>query len=306
MDNNSANNEQKQASPTHTLGIDYAIKLSYTAVDKSELSNKRDVIYSLACYGCMFDDIYATDPDPILKKYHCFCMPEPNKLDLYELAYTMVTLSDDTELKKSWFIAFAYVIISNAPHDPELFDKLREILHTEEVFKAVLQSRYSVYILPTQEELAAQGASQLLLQWYTPYLNYCAERDGNGVTREVNECKRLLALGNFNDALIRAERLITAFPDDLNAAVTDVAARVSLSSATDEASRKQLLTETLEIIDDYLPYAQNQYFRYYRGLTLLGLMDAVGARREFEECLAADPKFELAKLMIAGLDKYEN
>ena len=35
-------------------------------------------------------------------------------------------------------------------------------------------------------------------------------------------------------------------------------------------------------------------------------MDAVGARREFEECLNNDPKFELAKLMIAGMDKYNS
>ena len=300
--------EKKEQSAAARIGMDYAVKLSYTAVDKSDLVNKRDVLYSLLCFGCMFDDSFATDPDPILRKYDCLRAPAPQKLDLYELAYLLVTLpapaERQKELRTAWYMAFAYVLVSEAPHSEILYEKLRNILHTQEVFASVLQSRYSVYIPPTENETAAQGAPRLLTEWYAPYQAYCAERDENGVTRETGECKRLLALGRFADVCLRAERLMAAFPDDCQIALTDIAARVSLSGATDEKSRTALLKDTLSLIDDYLPVAEGQYFRYYRGLTLLGLMDTVGARAEFEECLRADPKFELAALMLKGMDTY--
>lgn len=300
--------EQKEQSAAARIGMDYAVKLSYTAVDKSDLVNKRDVLYSLLCFGCMFDDSFATDPDPILRKYDCLRLPEPKKLDLYELAYLLVTLpapaERQKELRMAWYMAFAYVLISEAPHNEIAYEKLREILHTQEVFASVLQSRYSVYIPATRNETEAQGVPGILAEWYAPYQSYCAERDENGVTRETSECRRLLALGRFSDVCLRAERLLASFPDDCQIALTDIAARVSLSGATDEKSRVALLKDTLSLIDDYLPVAEGQYFRYYRGLTLLGLMDTVGARAEFDACLQADPKFEPAMLMIKGMDKY--
>ena len=298
--------EKKEQSHAERAGIDYAIKLSYGAVDKSERKDKRDLIYSLLCFGYMFDKSFVTTPDPIVKKYDCLTEPEPKKSDLYELAHILVNLPNaNLELKKCWFMTFAYVLLSEAPHNPEIFDELRSVLHTEEVFAAVLASRYSIYVPPTLEELAAQGAPSVLLDWERPYLEYCAEKDEKGVTRETRECKRLLMLGNFTEALFRSERLISAFPDDLNVAISNIAARVSLSGAASADSRISLLKETLSLIDEYLPYADTQYFRYYRGLTLLGLMDTVGARREFEECLQNDPHFELAALMLKGMDKYE-
>ena len=59
--------EKREQSAAARVGVDYAIKLSYVAVDKSDLPNKRDIIYSLVCFGCMFDEIYATEPDSIVK-----------------------------------------------------------------------------------------------------------------------------------------------------------------------------------------------------------------------------------------------
>lgn len=303
-------NDKKEQSPAARVGVDYAIKLSYAAIDRSDLPNKRDLLYSLVCFGCMFDDAYASDPDPIVKKYDCLSLPEPKKADLYELAYTVASIKgvndeQTREIKKSWYMTFAYVLISEAPHSPEVFSAMQKLLCTEAVFKDVLESRYSAYIPPTKEEIAAQGAPATLVEWYAPYIDYCAERDKDGVTRETRECKRLLALGRFDEALIRSERLLAAFPDDMQIAVSDVAARVSLSGAATTESRTALLKDTLSLIDDYIDIADGQYFRYYRGLTLLGLMDTVGARAEFEACLAADPSFELAALMLKGMDKYE-
>ncbi len=302
--------ENESLSPAKKTGIDYAVKLAYTAADKSDIKNKRDVIYSLVCFGCMFDDSFAADPDPIVRKYDCLSYPEPQKLDLYELANTLIALEPiaaDTkkELCAMWYMAFAYVILSESPHSDEIYDRLCETLQTREVFSDVLKSRYSVYIPATTEELKAQNAPAALIGWYAPYIDFCAERDESGVTNETNECKRLLAAGNFNEALLRSEKLLAAFPDDEQIAITDIAARVSLSGATNSTSRTALLRETLDLIDEYVQTAKGQYFKYYRGLTLLGLMDTAGARKEFNKCLEADPKFELAALMIKGMDKFK-
>ena len=301
--------QENKTSPdsVQRLGIDYAIKLSYAAIDKSNLPNKRDLLYSLMCFGCMFDERFATDPDPIVKKYGCLSYPEPKKADLYHLAYTLVTLDNaDCELKKTWYMTFAYVILSEAPHHCDIYSELKSLLGTNEIFEEVLSSKYSVFIPVTEEEILAQGYPALLADWYSPYLEYCSEPDENGVTRETNECKRLLAAGNFDEALYRSERLLAAFPDDRQIAITNVAARVSLSGATDEKSRNAILKETLAVIDEYIEDATNQYFRYYRALTLLGLSDVDGARREFEHCLEDDPTFELASFMLKAMDKYRN
>ena len=301
--------EKKEQSAVVTAGIDYAIKLSYSAVNLSDREDKRDLLYSLACFGCSFDDCFATDPDPILLKYDCLKYPEPKKFDLYELARVMVTLNNATlELKQNWFTLFGYVLLCDAPHNVETYEFLCNTLHTEEIFAEVLRSKYSVYVLPTVEELEAQGFPSLLVRWYAPYLSYCAERNDQGITRETAECRRLMQLGDFETALIRCERLLAAFAEDIQIVLTDVAVRTSLSGATDRKARETLLKETLEIIDQYLDLCDGNprlYLRYYRGLTLLGLMDTVGARAEFEACLEDNPAFELSKLMIKGMDKYE-
>ena len=300
--------EKKEQNAVVTSGIDYAIKLSYSAVNASDRADKRDLLYSLACFGCSFDDCFATDPDPILLKYDCLKYPEPKKFDLYELARVMVTLSNATlELKQNWFILFGYVLLCDAPHDVDTYEFLCATLHTEEIFAEVLRSKYSVYVLPTVEELEAQGFPSLLVRWYAPYLSYCSERVEHGITRETAECRRLMQFGDYETALIRCERLLAAFSDDIQIVLTDIAARTSLSSTCDRESRETILRETLEIIDQYLDLTEGNpklYLRYYRGLSLLGLMDPVGARAEFSSCLEDDPSFELSKLMLKGMDKY--
>lgn len=301
--------EKKEQSAVERVGIDFALKLSFAAVDKSSAGNKRDILYSLVCFGCMFDEKYATEPDPIVRKYDCLKLPEPKKLELYELALTILTLDCEDvtakELRTAWYMLFAYIILGEAPYEEEAYARISAALQSDEVFDEVLKSRYSVYIPATVEELKAQGAPAPLIEWYAPYLDYCAQKDEHGVSREVLECRRLLALGRGEEALLRGERRLAAYPDDTEAAISVIAARVSLSGVTDRKSREILLKDTLSLIDDYIDVSSGQYFRYYRGLTLLGLMDTAGARREFEACLEADPSFELAALMLRGMDKYE-
>ena len=195
------------------------------------------------------------------------------------------------------------MLIAQPPHDPAIYEKLSAALQTDEVYEDVLQCRYSAYIPATSEEAQAQGASTQLLQWYEPYQAYCMQKDDSGKTRETRECERLLALGKFDAVLLRAERLLSAFPDDVHVALVDIAARVSLYGVADEKARNELLRDTLSLIDDYIGVSSSPYFLYYRGLTLLGLMDTAGARDAFTACLEIEPNFELAKLMLKGMDK---
>ncbi|MDE7394662.1 MAG: hypothetical protein K2M95_00895 [Clostridiales bacterium] len=297
VDNESADYVEK-------AGVDFALAASYAAVDKSALENKRDVLYSLVCFGCMFDMRFASDPDPLLDKYAALSAPEPQKLDLCVLVHTLVTLPEASdELKAMWYQMYPYVLLSGAPLNDKLHAEIKTALLNEKVFEAVLQSRYSVYVPAASDELRAQGYPQTVLDWYAPYQAYASERDEKGVTRETRECKRLLALGNFDQALTRAERLLAVFPDDEQVALTDIAARVSLIGVHTEKERTALLSDTLSLIDEYIQISQNTYFRYYRGLTLLGLMDTAAAREEFKRCLKEDPSFELAQFMLSAMDK---
>ncbi len=285
-------------------GVDYCLLCSYAAVDKSDLPNKRDVLYSLVCFGCMFDMRFAQSPDPIVTKYKALDFPEPQKLDLFSLVHTLVFLPQATnELKAMWYQLYPYVLLSGTPLNEKLHADITKALCSEQVYEAALQSRYSVFVPATNDELRAQGYPQAVLDWYAPYQAYCAKRDEKGVTRETREVKRLLALGRFDDALTRSERLLSFFPDDEQIALSNIAARVSLVRVRTEQERTKLLSDTLTLIDEYLPCSNNTYFRYYRGLTLLGLMDTTAARDEFERCLKEDPSFELAQFMLKAMDK---
>ena len=301
-------NEEKTPQGPDTVeqaGVDYTLAASFAAVDKSALENKRDILYSLVCFGCMFDMRFAREPDAIVKKYDALTPPQPQKLDLVPLVHTLVTLKDASdELKAMWYQMYPYILLSGAQIDEKLHGEIAATLLNEQVFEAVLQTRYSVFVPADSAELRAQGMPQSVLDWYAPYQAYACEKDEKGVTRETRECKRLLALGNFEQALKRAERLLAVFPDDEQIALADIAARVSLIGVESETERTALLTDTLALIDEYIQVSHNTYFRYYRGLTLLGLMDTVGAREEFERCLKEDPSFELAQFMLKALDKH--
>lgn len=308
-DRTDQNEETKAQSATEAdevekAGVDYTLLCSYAAVDKSTEPNKRDLLYSLVCFGCMFDPRFARDPDPIVTKHKALAMPEPAKLDLYVLVHTLVTLpTASTELKAMWYQIYPYVLLSGAPQNEELHEKIKAELCTRDVFETVLQSRYSVYVPAAIDDLRAQGYPQIVLDWYAPYAAYCGERDEKGVTRETREVKRLLALGRFDDARTRAERLLAVFPDDEQIALATIAARTSLVGVQTPQDRKALLTDTLSLIDEYLQISRNTYFRYYRGLTLLGLMELPAAKEAFERCLKEDPSFEPALFMLKAMEK---
>lgn len=248
----------------------------------------------------------AVDPDPVLTKYNCLTSPEPKKWELYDLVEALVGLPNaETELKAMWYQMFAYVLLMDAPHEQAVYDKLRQTLATDEVLDAVLKNRYSVDIPHSVREMWAADLPAVLVDWYLPYLTYKDQTDESGLTREVRECRRLLGLGLFSQALQRSERLLDCMPDDENLLLVNIAARVSLPDGGDSAARRTMLTDTLHLIDDALAAApkRENYLLYYRGLALLGLMDVVGAEKQFSQLLELYPNFELAAFMLKAMQK---
>lgn len=288
------------------IGLDYCYKLSLAEVERSNADDKtkRDIMYSLLCLRSLFDNRMIVDPDPLLKKYKCLQHPEPQKLDLYDLALRVVR-GATTELRAMWYLTFPLIIMMDAPHDEGKYAQLKSELMSEGVFDAVLKSRYSVYTPDTVKEMWAMDYPSTAVDWYLPYLEYKQEKDEKGVMREVGECRRLLAAGSFEQCLSRCEKLLAVFPDDEELLLCDIAARVSFAGVKDEQSRLMLMRETLGMADDALLSASNErrvYFMYYRGLTLLGLGDVKGSREAMLDCLSVVPNFELAKFMLKGID----
>ena len=171
--------------------LDYAIKLSYAIVDRSELDKeeKRNLLFSLYSFRCLFDTTPLYSLSSILVKYGCsfFTADEkiknqphvyaikdskgqiaykfdagspvwmkavrerkitglnatvPQKLTLFEMAYKVCSLSTATaELKGLWLVFFPYVFLIGAPVEYDIYDKLKEIVHTVEVFSSTNEMR---------------------------------------------------------------------------------------------------------------------------------------------------------------------
>lgn len=227
----------------------------------------------------------------------------PEKCTLFEMAYLVISNTLDENLKALWYIFFPYIIFAGAPFEQDIFTELLRNLIDEELFAAVLESRYSAVICDSNQEMAARGYPAEVLTWYLPYVDWKNERTDDGRTREAAKYARELAKQNYDLVLEGTGRLLDTFPDDEELLLLNISARVSKAGTMEMKKRAPLLSENLALIADAVPVAKDRlnYFIYYRGLSLLGLGDVDGAKADFESCLETDPDFELAKLMLKAL-----
>lgn len=340
------------------IGLDYLIKLSYALTDRSETldyAHKRNLLFSLYSFRCLFDTEPLHALDPILLKYGCSFVTEnanaekfehvykisdngktrykfdagsplwreavkrgvikgdnavvPDKFTLFELAYACVTLDTVTvELKAMWFVYFPYVFLIGAPVEYDVYDSLKEILHTPEVFSAVLRGRYSDNICCAPNELS--GEDPFVADWYRPYVEWKCEKNEKGVSRETAKFQRALALGDYRYALRGTEKLLDSFPDDEEILLLNISARSSLAPSADFETRVKLLSDNFKIINAAFerPLKKYAYFLYYRGLTRLGMNEPEHAEADFNAALEIDPSFEPAMMMLKGIEnaKKEN
>ena len=228
----SAENKEEETSED-TKGLDYLIKLSYSCADRSDLSyrEKRNLLFSLYSYRCLFDlkelkrlsktlvkygcSFYTAD-DTVKNFEHVYSVTDksgnvlykfdagsplwahkvktgeisgenaalPEKLTLYEMPYACVSLNTATaELKAMWFVYFPYVFLMGAPVEHDLYDSLKAVIHTPEVFSAANNARYADNICCTTAEL--NGEDPFVADWYRPFVEWKCEKNEKGISRET-------------------------------------------------------------------------------------------------------------------------
>lgn len=227
----------------------------------------------------------------------------PQKPTLYEMAYSLLSLTTATaELKALWLVYFPYVFMLGAPIEYDLYDMLKERVMTAEVFAAANEARYADNICCTTAELS--GEHPLIVDWYTPFVEWKCEKNEKGVSREAAKYQKALALGDYAYALHGTEKLLDSFPDDEEILLLNISARMSLVPSADEKTRQRLLEDNFTVITESFKLGPKKYiyFLYYLGMTRLGMNDTVHAEDNFRACLEIDPKFEPALLMLRGIE----
>ncbi len=230
----------------------------------------------------------------------------PEKLTLFEMAYKCVTLSSATaELKAMWLVYFPYVFMMGAPIEYDIYDALKEVVHTAEVFSCANAGKYADNICCTTAELS--GEDPFIIDWYRPFIEWKCEKNDKGISHETAKYQKALALGEYAYAVVGTEKLLDAFPDDEEILLLNISARISLAPTVDFERRVKLLSDNFRIINEAFknPLKKYTYFLYYRGLTQLGMNNPEAAEVDFKACLETDPNFELAILMLKGLEKAE-
>ena len=348
--------EQSSAVDDELKALDYLTKLSYACVDRSSLNyeQKRNLLFSLYSFRCLFDASPLYSLSSALVKYGCsfFTANEkikdeehvyevknsdgksvykfdagstvwakavregkikktnatvPEKLTIYEMAYATVTLSSATaELKSLWLVYFPYAFLIGAPVEYDIYDRLKEILHTAEVFACANEGRYADDICCTTAELSSDHP--FIADWYRPFVEWKCEKNDKGVSRETAKYQKALATGDYAYALKGTEKLLNSFPDDEEILLLNISARISLAPSVSFERRVKLLSDNFNIINDAFktPLKKYHYFLYYRGLTRLGMNMPDHAETDFKACLEIDPSFEPALLMLKGIENAKN
>ena len=301
--------KNKQQHDKH-LGIADTIALTLSTIDTAEeLSDtqKREMLYSTIALSRIFD---IPTPPKFLQKYGLIKGEKlPSKLELYELVYKINTLKNATlELKALWYINFMHILCMEPPHDAELYDKLLNLLSCEPVLECVLQNTFSVYLPNSTQELECiDNFPHIAIDWLSDYIAYKGEILDGGFSRDEERYKKWLSEGRFTKVFIGTEMFLDSFPDNDSMLLLNLAARTSLEGALDENTRKDILIETLDIIDDRLAQtgAQSEktpYFYYYKALAHIGLHELEKAKSALNKTPNFDPAIKLLKaIQVKGL-----
>ena len=278
-------------------GMDYLYALSVAAVRKSEYSSdvKEGLKYSLNCFYRLYggqDENFS---------------PDAAKCGLYELVYRIVCLkAATTELKAMWYIYFPYVILAGAPHDEGIYAALKDELCRNEIYDAVLKSKYCEMVFDSDDEARSEGIDPLVIDWYEPFNAYkFTEIDGE--MRIVSALKRELVLRNFDYTARFAERLLRLFPSSGTLILMYSAAVTGSLEGKSAQERVTIVTDLMEFIEAVKWNHQIQpELCYYRGLCLIALRRIDEAEESFRTCLELKPGYEPAELMIRAIRRFDS
>lgn len=293
---------QNTSEITEALALGTLLKMSETAAKSFDLPArvKNGVLNAVNRFGSEF----LSEDDFKPKSYG------GDTVTPYEMAYRIVSMTDNLDLKALWYIFYPYLVVASPHIDETLYEKTKAILCDRTVLQAVLVSRYRELIYDCEEDLQAAGLAGVYVEWYEPYADFKKETDETGDTREMRNFKRLLTAGEFDAVEKGTGRLLNYDPYNVDVALLNIAARVALLPGSVE-KKAAALSETVEFIDEYIACCENQkqlsFLHYYRGLCLLGLAasggDIESARTEFQTCLDITPDFERAALMLKAIDE---
>jgi len=298
-------------SQSTAVGIDETVSLSFVAIDTSKelsLPQKRTLIYSLLSFNCVFNADIIKDYTPLLKKYNLTKgAVMPVKEELYSMVLSIINLStSDTYLKALWYITFSYLLLLNPPHNLTAFNKIKKTLITKIILKEVLNSKYSVLIKDTIEELESDTEiPPSVIEWLTHYITFKQSKNAKGATKEEERFLLWLQSGRFKEVFFGTEKYLDSYPDDSGVVVCNIAARISLDeSIVPVLEREEFLKSTLTLIHTALESNNNKkvYLNYYAGLTNLALSNKDIAIEYFNRCLELKKDFEPAKKMLVGLN----
>jgi len=305
----SKNKEQQHAlqnSETHKIGIHSAVVKSFDLIKKSkdlDFDTKREIIYSLYCFRCLFDNELTQNPPAILAEFDLAKgQVMPKKLDLYKLVLQVVSLkSASTKLKALWYASFAYVLALDSPHCDNTYAKLQKILTADTVLYTLLYSPHSIYIKDSTEELEALGeVSHPVIDWYSHYINYKHKRDETGRTREEVRFLDWLKEGRCQEVFAGTEKLLNTLFDDDGILICNIAARVSLEGIENESERLEFLKQTLSLIESAIERGSYKkiFLHYYAAIIHIALKNSDGAKANLAACLELNPNFAPAKNML--------
>ncbi len=232
---------------------------------------------------------------------------EPTKYSLYELVYKLLTLSSVTdELKAMWYIFFPYVIGMGAPHEEEIYYKLRALVLNEQNFKNVLESKYSDRIYVSTKDMVLGGTDPIIIDWFLEYTEWKNVKNDKGISRELEKYQRRLMLGENEYVINGTEKMLDVFPDDEEIFMLNMAAKVAYAGQADEKEREKIFDDIIIAAQEALPSPRKKrknYIAYYLGLAFLGKKEFDKAENSFKLALTYDDKFELAQMMLKGMDK---
>ena len=293
---------QNTSDITEALALGTLLKMSETAAKSFDLPTrvKNGVLNAINRFGSDF----LSEEDFKPKSYGS------DTVTPYEMAYRIVSQTDNADLKALWYIFYPYLVVASPHIDEALYEKTKAILFDREVLETVLSSRYRELVYDCEEDLQAAGLAGVYVEWYEPYAEYRKETISTGDTREIQTFKKLLTAGEFDAVEKGTGRLLNYDPYNVDVALLNIAAKVALLPGSVE-KKTAALNETVEFIDEYIGGCENPkqlaYIHYYRGLCLLGLAasggDIEGAKAEFQTCLDITPNFERAALMLKAIDE---
>ncbi len=234
---------------------------------------------------------------------------EPVKYPLYELVYRLLTLNSATkELIAMWYIFFPYIVNMGTPYDEEHYLKLKAIVLCEDNFRQVLESKYSNKIFINTKEMVLGQVNPIIIDWFIEYTEWKNVKNEKGISRETEKYQKMLVLGEFAYVINGTERMLDVYPDDEEIFMLNMTAKTSYAGTLDEKDRIKLFDDIILSAQDALSSPvkkKKNYIAYYLGLAFLGKKDFVKAQNSFKLALTYDPKFELADMMLKGMEKIE-